>query len=98
MTHRKEDRPTLEDRIEVTQVAIGSGPAVAADIAIDRLAIYLFEIMENLSPDGNSWDTLEDADKKYYRICIERLVMKADWLKTAIEGSCRLPPEMLEFR
>jgi hypothetical protein len=45
----------------------------------DRLAIALFATMERLDPTGHDdWDALSDADKEYYRVCAEAVLVEAN--------------------
>jgi hypothetical protein len=41
----------------------------------ERLARTLHEKMEHLDPRGETWDSLSERDKDFYRCCIERILV-----------------------
>lgn len=40
---------------------------------IDRLAKRLCEVMEHLDPIGKEWESLDEHDRAFYRVCVEQL-------------------------
>jgi hypothetical protein len=56
------------------------------EFAMEALAKVLFEKMEHLDPsdDEADWSVLSEADRQFYRSCIDRLALEVNLLAVLI--------------
>jgi hypothetical protein len=63
-----------------------SAPSALTDIVVDRIARRLCETMEHLDPIDKNWDTLDEHDRDFYRVCVREVILEYQYAESCVAG------------
>lgn len=46
------------------------------EMEVERLSKRLSEVMEHLDPVGKRWESMDEHERDYYRVCVQAIVLE----------------------